>query len=212
MNPYYEDDKIRLFHGDCLEVTDWLDADVLITDPPYGMNAALTRTAIDVPIANDHDTEIRDRVLDRWGARPAIVFGHWRKPRPAKVRHLGVWDKVHMALGSPAAPFATTHEEFYLLGEGDWNPGRRPTVLRFPNLLGSSRPDHPTPKPVGLMEALIDAAPPGVVGDPFAGSGATLIAARNCGRKAIGVELEERYCEVIAKRLSQGVLDFGELA
>ena len=209
MSIYYSDDKVTLHHGDCLEITDWLNADVLITDPPYGMNAALTRTAIDVPIANDHDTEIRDRVLDCWGARPAIVFGHWRKPRPAKVRHLGVWDKVHMALGSPAAPFATTHEEFYLLGEGDWNPGRRPTVLRFPNLLGSSRPDHPTPKPVGLMEALIDAAPPGVVGDPFAGSGATLIAARNCGRRAIGIELEERYCEVIAKRLSQGVLDFG---
>lgn len=208
--PYYQDEAVTLWHGDCLEITAWLAADVLVTDPPYGMNSDLTRSALDVPIANDHDTTIRDRVLDCWGKRPAIVFGHWRRPRPAKVRHLGVWDKVHMALGAPTAPFATTHEEFYLLGEGEWNPGRRPTVLRFPNLLGDSRPEHPTPKPVGLMEALIEAAPPGVIADPFAGSGATLLAARNRGRKAIGVELEERYCEIIAKRLAQGAFDFGE--
>ena len=209
MTLYYQDDLVTLYHGDCLEQTAWLDADVLVTDPPYGMNAALTRTALDVPIAGDHNTDVRDRVLAQWGSRPAIVFGHWKKPRPESIKYLGIWDKVHMALGAASAPFATNHEEFYLLGDGAWVPGRRPTVLRVPNLLGDARPDHPTPKPVPLMEQLLNACPPGVIADPFAGSGATLRAAANLGRKAIGVELEERYCEQIARRLDQYVLDFG---
>ena len=208
MKPYYQDESVTLWHGDCLEpgALAWISADVLVMDPPYGMAKPLTRSAIDVPIAGDHDTGARDAALDAWGARrPAIVFGHWRKPRPMGVCYLVVWDKVHMALGAASAAFATSHEEIYVMGEG-WTAGRRPTVMRYPNLLGERRPEHPTLKPVGLMEQLIQIAPVGTIADPFAGSGSTLIAARNLGRKAIGVEIEERYCELIAKRLAQGVL------
>ena len=104
-------------------------------------------------------------------------------------------------------PWGPAHEEVYVLGEG-WSGKRRPNVYHAKTYGASSadRPDHPTPKPVGLMESLIAYCPPGVIADPFAGSGSTLVAARNLGRRAIGIEIEERYCEIAAGRMLQEVL------
>ena len=138
-----------------------------------------------------------------------------------------VWDKGDSpGMGALDLPWGLSHEEIYIIGNG-WpklpNGGRRreggtprrdPSIIRATllNSQAADRPDHPTPKPVALMSALIAKCPPGVIADPFAGSGSTGVAAKALGRKAILVELEERYCEIAARRLAQDVLDFGGVA
>lgn len=214
MNPYYQDEHVTLIHGDCLEELVWLEADTLITDPPYGM--AFESSWIPGnrrPIANDADPAVRDAALGLWGDRPAAVFGTWRVPKPEGVRQVLIWDKrgAGPGMGDLTTAFGTSHEEIYLLGHWAKRAARRGSVITTessPSGL-TTRIGHPTPKPVGLMEVLVAAAPSGVIADPFSGSGATLLAARNLGRKCIGVELEEKYCELIAKRLDQLCLDFG---
>ena len=219
MSLYYQDDYVTLYHGDCLtEHREWLDADVLVTDPPYGMAYYSGRRKADDAIAGDRTLDARDRALAAWteddDRRPALSFGTWKQARPEGVRQLIVWDKRGGAgfSGDLNMPWADVTEEIYVLGHG-WTGGRIPAIYSIPTLPSQSpeRHGHPTPKPVSLMLKLIEKCPPGIVADPFAGSGATLLAARNLGRRAIGVELEEKYCEVIAKRLDQGVLDLAAL-
>ena len=214
MTPYYQDDLVTLYHGDCLEVTEWLSADVLVTDPPYGIafqSSRTTREKRHAKIAGDESVDLRDRALDLWGDKPALIFGTWRAPRPDGVRQRLIWAKGDdPGLGDLSMPWGYGDEEVYVLGKG-WRGQRRSNVYRLPKVAHANNPGHPTPKPVALMEALIEYAPPGVIADPFAGSGSTLVAARNLGRKVIGVELEEKYCDVIVKRLSQQVFDFSDL-
>ena len=209
--PYYQDEFVTLYHGDCLEVTEWLDADVLVTDPPYGMSYKSGRKKDLDEIANDRNLDVRDKTLSLWEDKPALVFGTWKQPRPENVRQLIVWDKRGAAgySGDLKMPWADITEEIYVLG-GGWIGRRRAAIYEIPTLPPGKRPNHPTPKPVGLMESLMEHIEPAkTLADPFAGSGPTLIAARNLNRKAIGVELEEKYCEMIAKRLSQNAFDFG---
>lgn len=214
--PYYSDDWVTLYHGDCRAITEWRRAEVLVTDPPYGMayvsNSSKYRKSD--AIEGDATADLRDEILELWGRKPALVFGTWRVDRPVGVRQLVVWDKGDSpGMGDVSLPWGPAHEEVYVLGEG-FTGRRKANVLRFPTLAPGdrNRPDHPTPKPVDLMRDLISYCPPGVIADPFAGSGATLRAAKDLGRRAIGVELEERYCEIIAKRLAQDAFDFGASA
>ena len=210
MNPYYQDDHITLYHADCLQHLDMLNqADVLITDPPYGVAYQSCRvpTRIDRPIKNDHDVKARDEVISTWGDKPAIVFGTWRRERPRNTRHRLIWSKgTDPGMGDLKMPWGNSDEEIYVLG-GGWLGKRTSNVLTFPKPPVSNRPDHPTPKPVPLMEKLITACPETwTIIDPFAGSGSTLRAAKNLGRKAIGFEIEEKYCEITAQRLAQETL------
>ena len=221
MKPYYQDDLVTLYHGDCLEVTAWLEADVLVTDPPYGVDIAQyamdnnpkkrkEQTARSV-IKNDNDTQARDSALELWGAKPAIIFGSWRKPRPHNVRQRLIWYKAKASPGISAAPWYPADEEIYVIGTGFTGKPEQNIYQTNEARMGRSGPafviGHPTPKPIGLMERLVAKCPAGVIADPFAGSGATLIASRNLGRMSIGVEYEEKYCELIATRLSQQAFD-----
>ena len=217
MKPYYSDESVTLWHGNCLEVTDWLEADVLVTDPPYGMafRSRMGGSFGESLIAGDEDVRARDAALEAWGARPALIFGRWSIARPVGTRMVLTWEKGnHVGMGDLAMPWKPNTEEVYVLGSG-FSGHRGSSVLRHLAIAGTvGRADlgtrhHPTQKPTGLMVELIDKCPPGIIADPFVGSGSTLVAAKQLGRKAIGVELEERYCEKAARRLSQGVLDFG---
>lgn len=223
MSLYYEDEYVQLHQGDCRAIRGWTEADVLVTDPPYGVDwkqrigdgrRAKEQAFNHHVVQGDADSSIRDEALAIWGGRPAIIFGSWRVARPSSVRSLLIWNKEGAYSGPLNAAFFTNHEEIYVVGEG-WRKSSPPlrSVITTTEHRGSATADvgHPTPKPIGLMERLIDRCPPGLIADPFAGSGATLIAARNLGRKAIGVELEERYCELIVKRLSQQAFDFSAL-
>jgi hypothetical protein len=223
MTPYYDADGVTLYHGDCREVTAWLDADVLITDPPYGIawwrgEHRARGSKAHVGIANDQGTAARDDVLSLWGTRPAVVFGSFAATFPARTKQTLVWHKPSDAgvVGSVTG-FRRDVEAVFLVGEWPHRPVRWSSVLRsrITNAGNPSSPagrtGHPHAKPLDLMEQLVAACPPGVIADPFAGSGSTLLAARAQGRRALGVEIEERYCEVIASRLAQGDL-FGGAA
>lgn len=229
MTPYYSDDLVTLFHGDCLEVAGWLAADVLVTDPPYGsqvlngldvnhggygrrQNAAMTSrhasmregvTREGFTIRNDLTTECRDAALALWSG-PACVFGSPRMPEPpgAWADRL-VWDKKRP--GMNGGPWRYRHESIYVTAGFERRSNDSVSIFA----IWPDQSEHIHAKPVQLMQRLIDCAPPGVIADPFTGSGSTLVAAKNLGRRSIGVEIDERYCEIAAKRLSQGVLDFG---
>jgi site-specific DNA-methyltransferase (adenine-specific) len=110
-------------------------------------------------------------------------------------------------MGDLSLPWKPSHEEIYVLGSG-FHGHRGGAVLRayVPPRVSMGRL-HPNEKPVKLLVQLIQKCPAGVILDPFMGSGSTLRAAKNLGRRAIGIELEERYCEAAARRLSQEVME-----
>jgi hypothetical protein len=223
MTLYYSDDFIELHHGDCREITQWLTCDVLVTDPPYGISWMKNEFASDKTNEMLYERDERHKeetsqmimmcqpemMFLSYGARlkQPVVFGTWRKPRPENTSHRLIWHKLGRYSGVNPNPWYPNDEEIYLIGKG-WVGKPTPTVIMTDENRSNHARNigHPTPKPVGLMETLISKCPPGSIADPFAGSGATLIAARNQKRNAIGVEIDETYCELIANRLSQDVL------
>ncbi len=212
--PYYSDEAVTIYHGDCRDIFQRAMADLLVTDPPYGISYSSGQIGAfrDKGISGDTDTSLRDWVVRSWDG-PAAVFGTWKRPRPEGVRALLTWDKGDgVGMGDLALPWRPNTEEIYIIGDG-WRGHRGSSVIRDTSVVswtGNGRGPrrlHPTEKPIPLLRSLIEKAPdhPTVV-DPFMGSGTTLRAAKDLGRKAIGIEIEERYCEIAVKRLAQEVL------
>jgi DNA modification methylase len=200
-DPYYVDEWVTLYHGDCLEIDAWLAADVLITDPPYPNGAGWFTEAI---------SAARTALTRRADWEQAVIF--WAEiehpPVPMPLVAVHIWHRTNVN-GRP-------YEAAYMYAQDGVK--RRSQVIGYPAIFDGVGPGcreylgHPTQKPLSVMRQLIDMTGGGVVADPFAGSGATLAAAKYAGRAAIGVELDERYCEIAARRLAQGVLDFGASA
>lgn len=215
MKPYYQDDHATIYNGDARDVLngpfisehDW----VVVTDPPYGVGyvSNMARTGPSKPIAGDQNTQVRDKVLTLCGSSPMLIFGSWKQPRPRHIRHVLIWNKTGVGplMGDLSCTWGPCHEEIYVIGEG-WTGKRRSNVYSVDGLPAGAkeRPNHPTPKPLPLMRQLIERCPEGVILDPFMGSGTTLRAAKDLNRRSIGIEIDEKYCEIAARRLAQEVL------
>lgn len=226
--PYYEDEFVTLYMGDCLEVREWLEADVLCTDPPYGRDwhqgSGLTNgdgkgrgSVAHEGIAGDKDTRARDAALKLWGDRPGVVFGDPLVAQAANsVQALAYIKPLDAGIKGARAGFRRDIELIYLVGAWPSGVGGDSSAIRTGGLVAgprgiATRAGHPHAKPIDVMEQLIQRTE-GVIADPFAGSGSTLLAARNQGRRVIGVEIHEPYCELIAKRLERTPLSMFELS
>ena len=243
MRPYYADDAVTLYHGDCRELLDTLPErsfDAVITDPPYSENThknARSNSASGRARSNRVLSGIRKdfgsisavdlsaalaecgRVSRGWVVATLDyhhAFTYENTPPPGlRLLRLGVWlktDPMPQISGDRPAP---GWESIAYLHRADtrskWNGGGKHGNWYGPK---EQAGQHPTAKPVAMVGNWVRlfTNPGDTVFDPFAGSGTTFRAAVDNGRKAVGCELDERYCEVIVKRIAQGVMDFGGVA
>jgi site-specific DNA-methyltransferase (adenine-specific) len=206
MTPYYQDDAVTIYLGDCREILPGLEpVDLVLTDPPYGIadiwsggserhgwtkanNEGFLRNQWDVKISND-----LLYAVTRIG-RKAIVWGGNYYDLPASRGWL-IWNKPERGFSLAEAELAWTNIDM--------------VVRVFDGHRSDNGREHPTQKPLALMKWCLERVSTAkTVLDPFMGSGTTLRAAKDLGRKAIGIEIEEKYCEIAAKRMSQEVLNF----
>lgn len=205
IQPYYQDKGITIYHGDCNDVLLLLsDPVVVVTDQPYGtgwvkgggrageFNACHERLAWDV-----WDMSWVDSIRNPQGF---AIFGPYSRaaelraltPKPNQVVW---WRKTNPRPNGPI------REPICI------SPIYLPEGLEFAAYNGDT-PLHPNQKPIELMQWITGFLPDdAIILDPFMGSGSTLRAAKDLGRRAIGIEIDERYCEIAARRLSQEVMD-----
>ena len=233
MQPYFQNDLVTLYHGDSFEVMSKFEeasVDCVITDPPYTGathanaksnkgkghgNTTINFSAFTDDLQRTAFAEL-GRITKTWVVatldfKHSAAFYH-NPPAGLEMKRIGVWVKNNpMPQISADRPSHGWESIAYLHKAGkksSWNGGGKHGNY-VSNL--ATPTGHPTPKPLAMLSSLVErfTNPTELVFDPFAGGGTTLLAARNLGRKAIGVEIDEKYCELIANRLSQDAFDFG---
>lgn len=202
MTPYYEEKGITIFHGDCREILPTLEpVDLVLTDPPYGINFAGQPTKwqrLDGAVPTRWDEH---RIDDLYGLIRHI---------PLKAIWGGNYYQLPVSRGwltwfKPDAPPSMGNVELC------WTNRTANTrqITYSISATNSERLGHPTQKPLAVIKwTLAQFVDPTSLIDPFMGSGTTLQAAKDNGLPAIGIEIEERYCEIAANRLAQNVFDF----
>jgi site-specific DNA-methyltransferase (adenine-specific) len=205
MVPYYQDEYVTLYCGDCMEIVPTLGQfDLLLTDPPYGIGFGKKHT--------------------KWSANRNVILGDWDSKIPEikwlfeKAKTICVWGGERFSLPvsrgwlawiKPDAP--PTFTAFELAWTNKDCPAR--WIKYSIGAMNKERTGHPTQKPVevilfSILQAEKEAK---TILDPFAGSGTTGVAAKLLNRKCTLIEKEEKYCEIAARRLSQGVLPLWEM-
>lgn len=237
MKPYYQDGTVTIYHGDARDVLPALrpgSVDLLLTDPPYGMGyQPLGVTGQSSVVAADGARQgvrvVRQALFEGGPALASdahlLIFCHWQSwpdfydaaAGYCTLRNALIWNKGGGGMGNVRSNYIRDYEVILYGARGD--RAIRGEGLYTSVLSGFARPPgkgrlHPTEKPVPLLRhlAMRHAPAGGLVLDPFMGSGSTLEAASTAGMRAIGVEVDERYCEIAARRMDQGVMDFGAAA
>jgi site-specific DNA-methyltransferase (adenine-specific) len=228
LTPYYEADGITIYHGDCREIMpEVAAADLVVTDPPYTFGLASTSGRLgwgDLMNAATFYADILRSVrrltatrngaawlFNSWRTFPVIARAAWEADWP--VVSLLVWDKgPEVGMGGKVG-LRAQYELCALFAQEGFSISNRSAkdIVNVPWGGSAPREYHAAQKPVGIITHILSVSldHAGLVLDPFMGSGTTLIAARTAGLPAIGIEIEERYCEIAAERLSQGVLNLG---
>jgi len=209
IRPYYEADGITIYHGDCLDILPQLDkVDLVLTDPPYGIERfkgveketsgvfAKKGTFKNASKWNNlkPDGALLYKIRD--AGKYQVIFGGNNFDLPTS-EYFIIWDKKQ---GMPN--FARC--EYAWVSPNSKIPAK---IFEYPiTKLNHSRWNHPAEKPLPLIKYIInlfEGKADGLILDPFMGSGTTLVAAKQLGRKAIGIEIEEKYCEIAVRRLGQ---------
>ena len=206
MQPYYQEQGITIYHGDCRDILPTLaPVDLVLTDPPYGISKwsatggnSLRQNEVDMIRVWDVAPSAETLRLVVSAGRYAIVWGgNYFADALGGFRSPLVWDKQIRGMHFADGEMAWTNFDFSTL-----------RIFTYPVASSDVKGKrvHPTQKPIALLRWCIQQCKSAnTILDPFMGSGTTLRAAKDLGRKAIGIEIEERYCEIAATRLQQEV-------
>ena len=200
-------DGQTIIHGDCREVLPELSFDVVVTDPPYGLSRLAPRGGVAQGTMDykSHQSPSWDVWDPSWieSVEGKVVASFCPAGKLAEFSLAMGSDGLLIYVKSNPSPFGSSFESCVTRGVG------RPEPQHVVAYNAANGQEHPSQKPLEVMRFVLKAVSFGLsILDPFMGSGTTLVAAKQLGRRATGIEIEERYCEVAAKRLEQEVLPF----